>query len=279
MVEISLEKIAAGVKDLPALPQIVNKVIKLTDDPNSNVNDLGNLICQDQSLTAKVLRLANSAYYGFPRRIGTVSQAIVILGFNTIRSLVMAASVHQVLSREVEGYSLGQGELWRHSIGVAMGARLLSKRTRLEVPEQAFIAGLLHDIGKVVLSHYVRTEYDSILKLVANGIPFMEAEKQVLGFDHAAIGAKVAEKWNLPSDLVQAIAGHHTPESGQGGNLTALVHVADAMCLMMGLGLGGDGLLYPLREEALQKLGLTPEVLEEVMSELGDSMSDSSVFL
>jgi len=281
MGRISLEKIVAEVNDLPALPQITAQVIKLTEDPNSNVRDLGDLIGKDQSLTAKVLRLANSAYYGFPRRISTVSQAIVILGFNTIRSLVMAASVHNVLSREVAGYSLGQGELWKHSLGVAMGARMLSKRTRMESPEEAFVGGLVHDIGKVVLSHYVQSEFVAIVKLVQEGTPFMLAEEQVLGFDHAAVGARVAAKWNLPPNLVKAIAGHHNLGQGHAGpdNLTTLVHVADALCLMMGVGLGGDGLMYPMNPEAAVKLNLGQGDLEAVMSELADSLSDTSMML
>jgi putative nucleotidyltransferase with HDIG domain len=277
MGKVPLERIASEVDDLPALPQITAQVIKLTEDPDSTVQDLGDLICQDQALTTKVLRLANSAYYGFPRRIGTVTQALIILGFNTIRSLVMAASVHNVLAREVAGYALGQGELWRHSIGVAIGARMLSKRTRCSSPEQAFVAGLVHDIGKVILSLYVKDDFEAIMRLVQEGTPFMTAEEQVLGFGHAAVGARVAEKWNLPPALVKAIAGHHTLGRGEPDDLTALVHVADALCLMMGVGLGGDGLLYPLKPEALDKLNLGQADLEAVMSELADSLSDTSM--
>ncbi|MDH7576284.1 MAG: HDOD domain-containing protein [Bacillota bacterium] len=279
--KVSPDQIVQRVRDLPALPQIVARVLKLTDDPDSTVKELNDAICQDQALTAKVLRLANSAYYGFPRRISTIIEAIVILGFNTIRNLVLAVSVHNLLSKEVPGYQLGRGELWRHSIACAMAARTLARRTRFPSPDQAFIAGLLHDIGKVILSVYVSETFGELIKKVHEAkIPFPQAEEEILGFTHAVIGSKVADKWNLPLPLVEAIAFHHSPlNAKENPKLTVLVHLADALCMMMGIGLGGDGLYYPLVPEALSIVGLKAEDLEVIMGELGDLFADENTFL
>ena len=192
---IPLEKIVRGVNDLPALPWVVSQVIRLTDDPNSTVKELNEVICQDQSMAAKMLRLSNSAYYGYSRRIATIIDAIGILGFDAIRNLALAASVHNILKREVKGYQIASGDIWRHSIACAMSARAIARRVKYPSPDQAFIAGLVHDIGKVILSVYVAEAYNGIIRRVRQEQqPFSVAEEKVLGFTHAAVGARVAEK-------------------------------------------------------------------------------------
>lgn len=251
-------------------------MISLTDDPNSTAKDLNDVISQDQSLTASVLRLANSAYYGFPRRISTVTEAIILLGFNAIRGLVLAASVHDVLNREMSGYALGQGELWRHSYACGIGARIIARRVKFPIIDQAFTAGLLHDIGKVVLNFFLQDVYQEVTRRIEKEkVPFMVAEATVLGFDHAAVGARVAEAWNLPVELAEPIAYHHQPMAAPNHRrLAAIVHVSDAICIMMGIGLGIDGLCYPLDPQALELLELDQAAVEQVMSQLADGLVD-----
>ncbi len=277
---IPLEKIVRGVNDLPALPWVVSQVIRLTDDPNSTVKELNEVICQDQSMAAKMLRLSNSAYYGYSRRIATIIDAIGILGFDAIRNLALAASVHTILKREVKGYQIAAGDIWRHSIACAMSARAIARRVKYPSPDQAFIAGLVHDIGKVILSVYVAEAYNGIIRRVRQERqPFSVAEEEVLGFTHAAVGARVAEKWNLPVDLVEAIACHHTPLSARKNpELAAVVHIADAVCMSMGIGLGGDGLYYPFEGQALALFGLDETAMDTIMSELAELVSDESIF-
>lgn len=254
-------------------------MLSLTEDPNSTAKDLNDVIIQDQSLTAGVLRLANSAYYGFPRRISTVTEAIVLLGFSSIRGLVLAASVQNVMDKEMSGYALGQGELWRHSYACGMGSRIIAKRLKMPL-DQAFTAGLLHDIGKVVLNYFMQEAYQEVKRKVElENIPFMAAEAAVLGFDHAIVGAKVAEAWNLPSELVEPIAFHHEPMSAANQRrLASVVHVSDAICMIMGIGLGADGMNYPLDPLALETLNLDQEAIEQIMSQLADGMVDLPVF-
>lgn len=280
MERVSMQSIVEAVDDLPALPHVAVKVMKLTEDPDSTAQQINNVLNEDQSMTARVLRLANSAYYGFPRRIATVTDAIIFLGFKTIRSIVMAASVSDMLSREMEGYALAPGELWRHSQCTAMTARFIARTTKFSSLDLAYTAALLHDIGKVILNNYLKEGYQDVVSRVMVGdIPFSEAENEILGFNHANVGARVAEKWNLPPELVEAIAMHHCPEQAQiNKKLTAIVHVSDALCLAMGIGIGLDGMMYPLSVEAMDLLELDENSLETMVSQLSDMFVDQQSF-
>ncbi|MGI5922179.1 MAG: HDOD domain-containing protein [Syntrophomonadaceae bacterium] len=276
----TIDSIIEGAQDLPSLPQVVVKVMELTENPDSTAQDIHNVLNQDQVMTAKVLKMANSAYYGFPRRIATVTDAIILLGFKTIKSIVIAASVSDVLSKEVEGYALAPGELWRHSQCAAMTARLIARNTKFSSLDLAYTAALLHDIGKVIANRLMKESYHEVVKRVTTeNISFIEAENQVLGFDHAQIGARVAQKWNLPPELVEAIALHHSPDSAQiNTKLTAIVHIADAVCLSMGIGIGVDGMLYTLSKESLALLGISEEDIEGFISQLVDMFIDQQSF-
>lgn len=267
-----VERILRKVNEIPPLPMVVVKAIKTLDDPKSSSSDVAKIVSQDEGLTAKILKLANSAYYGFPRSIGTLSEAITVLGYNTVKSLIYAAAAHGHMSGELQGYALDRGELWRHSLGVAIVCREIAKKVKYKDIEQAFVAGLLHDIGKIVLNQFVRFGFTLILKKVeTEKVPFHEAEREILGFDHTDIGSKIAERWNLPLELVDAIANHHSPEKAAvSPKLTSIVHVADAVCLMLGWGIGADGLLYPLSEFALQTLGI--DNMDELISVSSDTL-------
>lgn len=280
MGRVTFDSIIEGVNDLPALPQVVIRVMELTENPDSTAQDINNVLNQDQGMTAKVLRMANSAFYGFPRRIATVTDAIVFLGFRTIRSIVMAASVSDILSREIEGYALAPGELWRHSQCTAMTARLIARNTKFGSLDLAYTAALLHDIGKVILNNFMKEGYHEVVdRVISEDISFIDAENQILGFNHALVGARVAEKWNLPPELVEAIALHHNPDNARlNKKLTSIIHVADAVCLSMGIGIGVDGMRYPLSNESLQLLNINEENIESMVSQLVDMFADQQSF-
>ncbi|HSV31791.1 MAG TPA: HDOD domain-containing protein [Atribacteraceae bacterium] len=280
MGKVSLHSIVDAVNDLPSLPQISKRVIELTDDPNSTAYHINAVLSKDPSMTAKILRLANSAYYGFPRRIPTIAEATILLGFQTIRSMVMAASVNMLLSQKMEGYALSQGELWKHSQASAIAARLIAREIRFPNPELAYTAALLHDIGKVVLNSYMRELYHEVLERAeTDQIPFLEAEDIVLGFNHAVVGSRVAEKWNLPVELIEAIAFHHHPDQSKHNHrLTALVHISDFICLTMGIGIGVDGLLYQVSTKALENLRISEDAIQIYISRLSDMFSDQDSF-
>lgn len=280
MGRVSLETIVKAVNDLPALPSVVVKVMKLTEDPNSTAQDINNALIQDQAMTARVLKLANSAFYGFPRRIATVTDATVFLGFRTIKSIVMAASVSDILNAEMSGYALEHGELWKHSQCVAMAARHIARKAKYAQLDLAYTSGLLHDIGKVILNNAMKESYHEVVVKVSEGnVDFIEAENAVLGFNHALVGARVAEKWNLPPELVDTIAHHHNPEKAKvNKTLTSIVHLADAVCVSMGIGIGIDGMLYTVSSEVLTSLKLDEDDVYGIINELTDIFSDSQSF-
>lgn len=280
MSKLTLEYIVSKVDDMKVLPEIINKIISLTDDPDSTAQDMEKAILRDQVLTTKILRLANSAYYGYARKISTVSQATVLLGFQAIKSIALASTVSQYLTSELKGYSLEKNELWTQSQTCAIISRYIAKQIKYPNPEEAYIAGLLRDIGKTILNQHMEKEYSEVLaKIEKDNMSFLEAEKEILGFDHAEIGGKVAEKWNLPKALVDSIGHHHTPENSNINQLlVSIVHVADAITMMMGVGLGLDGLAYNLSPVAIDALGLTETDFENIISNVSDLVADEDSF-
>ena len=280
MTKLTLEYIVSKVDDMKVLPEIINKIISLTDDPDSTAQDMEKAILRDQVLTTKILRLANSAYYGYARKISTVSQATVLLGFQAIKSIALASTVSQYLTSELKGYSLEKNELWTQSQTCAIISRYIAKQIKYPNPEEAYIAGLLRDIGKTILNQHMEKEYSEVLaKIEKDNMSFLEAEKEILGFDHAEIGGKVAEKWNLPKALVDSIGHHHTPENSNINQLlVSIVHVADAITMMMGVGLGLDGLAYNLSPVAIDALGLTERDFENIISNVSDLVADEDSF-
>jgi len=273
-----LQQLVQTVRDLPALPEVVVRVMRLAEDPRSDAQSIARVIATDQAMAARVLKLANSAFYGLPRRVSTLSEAVVILGFRTIKNLAIAASTFELLNREIAGYWLQRGELWRHSLACAIGAQLIARRVRLPVSEEAFVAGLLHDIGKVAINLFVREQFDQIMeRALQNRIPFVEAEQAVLGFNHAMAGGLIAEKWNLPPLLVSVIKYHHQPSSApEKEPMISVVHLADLLSITMGMGIGGDGLYYVLEEGTLAMFGLEQVDIDELCEQIVDQMAQAA---
>jgi putative nucleotidyltransferase with HDIG domain len=273
-----LQQLVQTVRDLPALPEVVVRVMRLAEDPRSDAQSIARVIATDQAMAARVLKLANSAFYGLPRRVSTLSEAVVILGFRTIKNLAIAASTFELLNREIAGYWLQRGELWRHSLACAIGAQLIARRVRLPVSEEAFVAGLLHDIGKVAINLFVREQFDQIMeRALQDRIPFVEAEQAVLGFNHAMAGGLIAEKWNLPPLLVSVIKYHHQPSSApEKEPMISVVHLADLLSITMGMGIGGDGLYYVLEEGTLAMFGLEQVDIDELCEQIVDQMAQAA---
>ena len=205
-----IEKILSKAEDLPVLPHIGMEILSLIDAQNTVPTDFQNVIENDQVLTLKILKLANSAYYGYPREIIRIKDAIVILGLDTLKSLVLSLLTRQMLSKGLNSYGLKRGELWEHSLAVGMIARSVAKQLKLPNHEKFFIAGLLHDIGKLLLDFYLQ-DYVENIKYAVNegGLSFTEAEERMIGYDHAFIGSKLIELWNLPDFLMYVIRYHH----------------------------------------------------------------------
>lgn len=273
-----LQKLIDKIEEVVPLPSVAMRIINYIDDPDAEISQLAKLISMDQALTTEVLKLANSAYYGFPRRVSTISEAVVILGFSTTRSVVWSVILSSTLKKPVLGYALPEGALWRHSVAVAVGSKLILQHAKVKGVnmEEAFVAGLIHDIGKLLLATYIAGAYEEIVKVISEGKSFDEAEREVLGYDHPIVGAMAAEKWNLPQNYVDAIKYHHRPQETD--NLMAkVVHLADFIAYSMGWGSEGlEGLSYTLDETVLEELGIAPEEIDILFNE---TLDQSELFL
>lgn len=261
------------IKNLPTLPGIVGKLSKMADDPDTTTEQMGRVLSKDHILAAKLLMLVNSAFYGFPQKISSLSSAIILLGFNVIKSLIISASIFELMESE-------DLELWEHSLGCAVVCNVLAKRLEINDPEEVSTAGLIHDIGKVAIKIELPKEYEQIEKMMAaDNIAMREAELKVLGLNHAEVGGWLAKSWNLPGKLVEPIACHHAPMEAREEKLaTAIIHFSDIMIRGMGYGHGRDIWVPPLSKKAWDLLGLTPADLDEVIDEVEEKLWDVKGF-
>jgi putative nucleotidyltransferase with HDIG domain len=216
------------INDLPTLPAIVMEVNAMLQDYDTSIKQLALTIEKDQALVPKILRLVNSAFFGFSTRIGSISRALVVLGFNTVRNAVVSVSIIEALSKgTIQNFDITR--FWAHSIAVAVVSRYLAEKNRQGSPEDYFTAGLVHDIGKIVLAQY----FQDLFKVVwasarENNLSFYQAEKKEISITHARIGGYLAGKWNLPHGMIDAIRHHHTPNRNvHEFDLLITVHVAD----------------------------------------------------
>ena len=261
-------KIASAIKSFPGFPGTAVKLLALIDDSGMRVSQIEEILRQDPGLTANVLRLANSAYFGIPSKVGSIRQAVILLGLKRLIQMVIAACVSAIMDKSVPGYDLPPGELWRHSIAASVAAEGLVKVLKVEAAEEIFTAALLHDVGKLVLGDFVKDEFKQIETAVSQGISFEMAEKIVLGTNHADVGARILTKWLLPPEIVNAVQFHHAPEaSEQISSMLDIVHVANFISMMIGIGIGRDGLQHEPSAEVTERLGLEPGHLEKVASQ------------
>jgi putative nucleotidyltransferase with HDIG domain len=250
------------------MPNMAVELLRLVDDPAVSVIKIENILRRDPGLTANVLKLANSAYFGIPHKVGSVRQAVILLGLKRLIQMVIASCVSAVMEKPIPGYDLPPGELWRHSMAVSIAAEGLVKELKLVAAEEIFTAALLHDVGKLILGKFVKDDFQKIQNVLSQGISFEMAEKIVLGTDHADIGARILSKWSLPSEIVNAVRWHHHPEmAAQPDTMLDIVHVANVLCLMIGYGIGRDGLQHKPSQVVVERLGLTKAHLEKVASE------------
>jgi putative nucleotidyltransferase with HDIG domain len=202
--------------NIPPFPKAARRVLTMLRDPGVELTRVAEVVSLDQALAGRVLRLANSAYFGLPRRISSVTEALVLLGFVNVRSVLISASVGHILFDGAKSYGLEPGVLWEHSVGAAYTAQMLAKKIDVRKYDVAFSAGLLHDIAKIVIDRSLKDDAKADLLSSINDIGEIDAEAEMLGANHAEIGARICERWNLPVEIVEAVGFHHNPSAYEG---------------------------------------------------------------
>ena len=250
-------------KALPDLPGLITELSELEAQKDTSTADMARLISSDEELSAKVLRLVNSPFYGFSRTITSISNALVLLGINIIKSLILSSSIFELMQKTAPG-------LWRHSLATAVTANIIATRLELENVEEISTAALLHDIGKVVVIVYLMDDYENILsRKVQRDISSSNVERALLLTDHAEIGLWLTQKWHLPNSLQEPIAYHHEVESAvEHRTATAVVHYANILTTARGLGYSGDKQVTAIDEIARQTLVLPDYMLTDIIATL-----------
>jgi putative nucleotidyltransferase with HDIG domain len=261
---ITPSELIANLGDLPPLPQVAAQVLRLAADPDSTTEELQRVISTDQALTAQILKIANSAMFGMVREVKTITQAIMTLGFSTIKSVVIASSAKNLYSRG--GTGLQERLLWEHALVTALAGRAYAKAFRNPRAEEAFLGGLMHDIGKSVMGIKFPERYGALVRTIYNGeADCLESELDTFGFDHTMVGEAILHSWNLAQSLENIVRYHHDPEHAPAEDqaLTALVALGNQLALDREVGLGRPESLASATAQAMEILKLTPETLEE----------------
>jgi len=270
---VTAERLFAQVRELhvlPTLPGALELVCSMVEDDFISPERVGEFIARDVVLSAKVLRMINTPFYGFPGRIASIPHAVVLLGTNVVKGLVLTGTSHPG--------PRGVVPLWRHCLGTALFSRQIAQTLSLGDPEEHFAAGLLHDLGKVVLAHLAPAEYEAAGDLArSKAWHIARAEHHLLGVDHAELGAWTAEQWNLPEHLKHAIACHHAPRRAQGHfEFVAVVHVADILARAHRCGDPGDGAMPAADEAAFEALDLTGVQREALVAMVKAELTDGT---
>jgi putative nucleotidyltransferase with HDIG domain len=252
----SVDELIGRVQDLPSLPNVVMEVYRIADEPTVNAQKMSMIITRDQGFAARLLRMANSAYYGLSRQVGTVEESVVVLGVQAVKNLALLAGTYPLLQKPVSGYTQNPNGLWIHSLATALIAQAGGRLMDIPVKNEAFTAGLLHDVGKLVISTYLSGWMGDLHEMVMDkGMPVHKAEQQLFGFTHEAVGAAVVEQWNLPAKIVQMIRYHHQASESE-DPACALIEFADYCANTLGYAMNPESLLEPLSPQTLSLLGL-----------------------
>ncbi len=275
-----VEQILSGAAALKPFPKVAQRALALLDDPLVGAGKLVEVVSLDAAVTAAVLKAANSATYGRTRPVDDLKQALALLGNTRFRELVFASASAPFLAAAQPGYQLSAGELWRHGVATSLLAEHLARLAKLELGDVLFTAGLLHDLGKVVLSQFVEAGAGDITSLVKReGRSFLAAEEAVLGINHAELGARIAERWNFSPQLVELIRYHHQPEARPTSKPLAALHVANALCELAGVTTGVDGLAQRSHEASVKLLGLGRREVEGALAELPLKLAQAEALL
>jgi len=279
-----LGEILLNVESFPGLPRTRIKIMALLEDGSkSSASEIEKVLRYDPGLTANFLKLANSPFFGIPSKVISVKQAIVLLGINRIKKIVLATCTCDALGKALPGYDLKAGDLWRHSITVSNAAVALAKYKKLSEPNNIFTPGLLHDVGKLVLGRFVEKHFKLINKVMLNGVPLVVAENMILGTDHAEIGAQILAQWSFPPGVVNAVRLHHNPElmhNANNANIQSdLLYLANLFCQTNRTNYKNAINSTSIHPSLRKRLGIEQNKLESISDQIAKWAADISAKL
>jgi len=259
-----------SINTLPTVPAVLKRLSAIIEKPRITIVEISAFISNDPALTTKVLKMVNSAIYGFPGRIASVSHATMLLGLNVIKGLLLGVSVFELMQKTMNG-------LYEHSLACAIASRVIAQKKNLKEPEEVSVAGLLHDIGKVILVLEFALEYEAAMKEASEKkIQIFEAEKNQFSATHADAGGWLAEKWRFPRSLIEVIQFHHRPTLSKNAPMeTAIVHVADLLVRARGFGFAGEDFVPEVNPVAYELLQLSDQDIRDVLRQTEDNMDSA----
>ncbi|MCP4688754.1 MAG: HDOD domain-containing protein [Desulfobacterales bacterium] len=273
------KKILNDIDELPPMPQVVIKAQEVMDDPDSGMKDLAEILETDQGVTSKVLKLSNSAYFGMSGKVASIQQAAVILGEKMLGDVVTLAGTSNLLGSKLQGYGMASGDLWRHSMAVAFGAKLIAQASFPALAQESLIAGLMHDAGKIILDPVILERGEQFDAFMNSGErTFLQAEQELLGFGHPEIAAEVCKKWNIPDNIIHSIRYHHNPGQSDNDDMAYILHMADYMATMSGIGIGIDDVLYKLEDGSMDFLKMNQEKMSSLVLEVIEAVEKMESF-
>jgi HD-like signal output (HDOD) protein len=271
------KSILRNVRDLPPIPQTIFKARDIMANPKSDFKELAKLFETDQAIATNILKLANSPFYGYSGKVTSIQRASIILGHKTLVELLTVISTAGLFGKKLKGYWQDSGALWKHSLAVAFGSKMIANKTEPALSNDAFTSGLIHDVGKLLLDSYIKERWEWFEKFMADGEhTFLDAEKKILELDHTEVASEVCKNWNMPEPLTVAIRYHHHPSQSNGSQLAYIVHVADAIAIMTGLGMGVDGTFYQMDDTAMSFLNLREEDVNDIMGTVSEAVQNIS---
>lgn len=270
------DQIVARITSFPTLPVMANRLLQVINDTESGTSDTAKIIQYDPALTANVLKAANSAFLGFRNPVNSISEAAFRLGTKWIFQIAISSLIYSNLKNPIAGYELGDEKLWKHSLSVALMSESLCSLLRIRDAGTIYTGALLHDMGKIVLGEFMASHFDEVQSRVdERGISFEKAEEEVMGIDHAEIGALIAENWRFPGIIIDCVRWHHDPDKAP--NITPaidIVHIADSISLMEGFGYGRDELQYHFSSNSSNRMNITSNIIELAVSQTVMTLED-----
>ena len=277
----SIDDLLDQVGILPPMPLVAHKATEIINNPKSSMADLASVIKLDPSISGLILRWVNSAYYALIRPVVSIEQAVILLGQRTVQNLVLAASVARFMSRPVPGYDLRRGDLWKNAVGTAAGASLIAHNIAPRMAEDGYYAGLFCDVGKLALDVLMQGMDLDYKAVTTKQQSFQQFERKKFGYDHAEVSAAMAHRWFLPDHLITIIQYHHTPAEvkGEWRPLAYAVHAADVTMMMLGIGVGVDGLQYPLDPDTADMINWDEDTYGNLVERIVPVIDEIEAFL